>query len=129
MDIVEYMSAIIGGLFASVFTPDFWVDIGIGIVSDVILDEVKVIFRQLANDIIPKLTVKILEASGSVLTKVFANSIISTVTQTFSKIMIKTVSKVMIQLAKITAEIASVVGVILAILTIFDLLLSLWDPN
>lgn len=128
MDIVDYMSAIIGGLFASIFTPDFWVDIGIGIVSDVILDEVKVIFRQLANDIIPKLTVKILEASGSVLTKVFANSIISTVTQTFSKIMIKTVSKVMIQLAKITAEIASVVGVILAILTIFDLLLSLWDP-
>ncbi|UBZ25654.1 PIF-0 [Carcinus maenas nudivirus] len=127
-DVGEIILSIINSLLSSVFDPAFWADIGIGLVSDVILDQIKVVFRKLANDIIPKLTTKILGISGKLLSKVFANSIISTITNTMSKIVVKTISKVMIQLAKLAAEIASVVGIILAILTVFDILLTIWDP-
>ncbi|UVT30860.1 P74 [Penaeus vannamei nudivirus] len=128
LSVIEYVGMILNGLLQSAMTPAFWEDVGIGILSDAILDQIKTVFRKLANDIIPKLTVRLLEVSGTVLAKVFANSIIATITQTFSKIIIKTVSKIMVQLTKLVAELASVVGVILAIITFFDILLSIWDP-
>ncbi|QBB28668.1 P74 [Homarus gammarus nudivirus] len=127
-DIGTILSQIIDGLLESVFTPDFWIDIGIGVLSDVILDQMKVVFRKLANDIIPKLAANIIKISGKLFAEVFSKTIISTITTTMSKIVVKTISKVMIQLAKLAAEIASVIGIILAIITIFDILLSLWDP-
>ena len=119
---------VITGLLESIFDPAFWIDVGIGIMSDVILDQMKILFRKFANDIIPKLTTKLLAASTKFFSKVFAKSIISTISSTMSKIVIKTVSKVMIQLTKLAAELASVVGIVLAIITIFDILLTIWDP-
>lgn len=119
---------VINGLLESVFNSAFWIDIGIGITSDFILDQVKIIFRKLANSILPKLTEKILAYSGKMLSVVFSKALYATIANTMSKIVIKTVSKVMIQVTKLMAELASVVGVILAIITIFDILLTIWDP-
>ncbi|UVX94925.1 PIF-0 [Callinectes sapidus nudivirus] len=127
-DVFETLMAIIEGLMSSLFDPAFWVDIGIGIISDAILDQIKVVFRKMANEIIPKLTAKILALSGKVMSKVFAKSVLSTIANTMSKLIIKTISKVMIKLTKLMAEVASVVGIILAILTFFDILLTIWDP-
>lgn len=127
-NVLDIVSSVIDSLLMSVFTPGFWIDIGIGITSDVILDQMKVIFRKLSNDIIPKLTSKLISYTGKLMSKVFAKSIYATIANTMSKIVIKTVSKVMIQLTKLVAELASVVGIILAIITIFDILLTIWDP-
>ncbi len=128
IEIGEYIINIISAIFSSLTDSNFWLDMGIGIVSDVLLDQIKVVFRKLANELIPQITKKLLAVSGKVFSKVFASSLISTITNTMSKIMIKTVSKVMIQLTKLVAEIASVVGIILAIISIFDILLTIWDP-
>ncbi|UOT91822.1 PIF-0 [Aratus pisonii nudivirus] len=127
--ILDLITDVVGGLLASVFDPNFWLDIGIGITSDLILDQIKIIFRKIANDIIPKLTEKILAYTGKkIMTKVFTKTLYATVANTISKIVIKSVSKVMIQITKLLAELASVVGIILAIITIFDILLTIWDP-
>lgn len=126
--LTETIAAIIGGLVASMTTPEFWLDVGIGFMSDTILSQIKTISKKLANSIIPKLTNIILKTSTKVLSQVFTKSLMGTISQCASKIIIKTVSKVMIQLTKIMAEIASVVGIILAIITIFDLILTIWDP-
>lgn len=126
--LMDILSSVIEGLLSVIFDPAFWIDIGIGISSDIILSQIKIIFRKLSNSIIPKLTKKILAYSGKVLSKVFTRSLFATIANTMSRIVIKTVSKVMIQLTKLIAELASVVGIILAIITIFDILLTIWDP-
>lgn len=122
------ITSIMNSLLSSVFSPAFWIDMGLGVTTDVILDQLKIIFRKLANDIIPKLTEKLLQYTSKVLSKVFAKSVYATIANTASKIVIKTVSKVMIKLTKLMAEVASVVGIILAIISIMDILLTIWDP-
>lgn len=126
--ILDVLTGVLTNIMEGVFDSKFWIDMGLGITSDVILTQIKVIFRKLANDILPKLTEKILAYSGKMLTEVFAKTLYATIANTMSKLVIKTVSKVMIQLTKLMAEIASVVGIILAIISIFDILLSIWDP-
>nr|WOZ57646.1 PIF-0 [Menippe mercenaria nudivirus] len=124
----EIIQNIIGSLLESVFTPAFWVDIGLGVSMDVILKQMKILFRKLANDIIPKLTAKLLTYTGKVFSKVFAKSVYATIANATAKIVVKTVSKIMLQLAKLMAEVASIVGIILAIMSVFDILLTIWDP-
>ncbi|UHB41801.1 PIF-0 [Macrobrachium rosenbergii nudivirus] len=127
-NIIDIIINTLDSIVSSAFTSQFWIDLSIGVVSDGLLDAIKVGFRKLANDLIPKLTVKLMEIGGKVMSKVFAKSLIKTVTATVGKIMFKTVSKIMIQMAKLAAEVASVVGIILAILTVFDILLTIFDP-
>ena len=127
-NIIQILVSVLQGILASVVDGDFWVDVGIGVVSDVLLSAIKDGFRKLANTLIPKLTAKIIAIGGKVMSKVFAKSLITTVTGTVGKVMVKVVSKVMVKLAELAAEIASIVGIVIAILSIFDILLSIFDP-
>lgn len=127
-DVNSIVESILEGLSETLLSSAFWLDIGFGQASDFILDQVKNITKKLANEIIPKLTKMLIKTSTKVFSEVFAKSFVSTVSQCVSKILIKTVSKIMIQLTKLMAEIASVVGIVLAIITILDIVLMIWDP-
>lgn len=124
----ESLGDILGALVASMATPGFWIDVGIGELSEAALKQFKKVALKLADTIIPKLTNMLLRTTTKMLSKVFAKSLFGTIAQCATKILIKTLSKVMIQLTKLMAEIASVVGIILAILTVFDIILTIWDP-
>ncbi|QLI62432.1 P74 [Dikerogammarus haemobaphes nudivirus] len=124
----EELGNIIGGILASMGTPEFWVDVGIGELSEAFIKQIKKVALKLADELIPKLTTIILKTTTEIFSNVFMKSLLGTISQCATKIFIKSVSKIMIQLAKLMAEIASVVGIILAILTIMDIILTIWDP-
>lgn len=124
----DSLGNIIGALLSAIATPDFWIDVGIEEISEELLKQFKKVAIKLADEIIPKLTNIILKTTTKMLSRVFAKSLFATVAQCTTKILIKTLSKVLIKLTKLMAEIASVVGIILAILTLFDIILTIWDP-
>uniref|UniRef100_A0AAU8GBM1 Baculoviridae p74 N-terminal domain-containing protein n=1 Tax=Faxonius propinquus nudivirus TaxID=3139431 RepID=A0AAU8GBM1_9VIRU len=122
------ISEIITALFDSLLTSSFWLDIGIGIFSDVAIDQIKLISKKIANELIPKLTATILNSTTKFFTEVLTQSIFTTIASCTSKIIIKSISTVMIKITQLLAEMASVIGWILIVVTIFDILLSFWDP-
>lgn len=124
----DTLGNIIGALIAAVATPEFWLEVGIEEISEELLKKFKKVAIKLADEIIPKLTNVILKTTTKMLSRVFTKTLFATISQCTSKILIKTLSKVLIKLTKLMAEIASVVGIILAILTIFDIILTIWDP-
>lgn len=119
---------IMGALLAAIGTPAFWLEVGIEEISEELLKSFKKVAMKLADTIIPKLTNVILKTTTKLFSRVFTKSLFATVSQCATKILIKTLSKVLIKLTKLMAEIASVVGILLAILTIFDIILTIWDP-
>lgn len=119
---------VISSIFGSMMDPSFWLDMGIGFVSDVALDQIKKTARKLADKLIPKLVDIILATTTKLLSEVLSKSIMATIAQCTARIIIKSTGKVMVKMAELMAEMASIIGWILVIITLFDLILSIWDP-
>ena len=119
---------IMSGLLSSMTDEAFWRDIGIAISVDFCIDRIKSYATKAFDKLIPKLTQTILASSQKFFTKVLTKSIFATMANTVAKVIIKSASKVMLALARLTASAASVIGVVFAIISIFDIILTFWDP-
>lgn len=124
----NFIENILVGLLESMTTPEFWATIGVDYISDVALSKIKKVALKAMNKLIPKLTKQILEASAKLFTKVFAKSVFAVLATTISKVVIKSVSKVMVTMCKMIAEASTVIGIVLVVISVFDIILTFWDP-
>lgn len=116
------------GFLESTTEAEFWEQLGIGVVSEVLLSQLKKAFLNLADKIIPKLTNSLLSAGTKFFSTVLERSVLSVAANTVARVTLKFASSLLIKLCALLAQLASVIGIILAVITLFDLILGFWDP-
>lgn len=122
--LMEILLNLLNGITDYVTTWNFLLDIGF----DMTLSQFKKFATKLATKYLPKLFAKIATSLGKFLLKTLTRSIVSTIIRSSTQFIIQTVSRVVIALAKFAAQAATVIGIILAVITVIDILLTLWDP-
>lgn len=94
-------------------------------VTSLTIDMIKSTLTKLATELLPKIIAKI---TGSVFTEVLEKSLVTVLIRATATILVKTIGRLVILLAELLAEFASIVGILLAIVQILDLVVTLWDP-
>lgn len=128
-DWIERMKTVMLGLLEQAFTDrSFWTQMGVGIVSEAMLDNVKALCKK----VIEKLSLSLVKRLPQTVTNVGANVLKAGLKSTCTKIVTGTViriaSKAALLVAKITAAAVSVVGWLLIAAALLDLLFAFWDP-
>lgn len=115
----------ISELIVSLFTPEMLMGIGV----DYVLAKIPEIIKLLTSRLSSKILTMTASLGSSISTNILKSSIISVTTKVIIQTCGKAVSKIVLSIAKLTALTSSVVGIILAIGTVVDILLTLfWDP-
>ena len=84
--------------------------------------------KRINTTLIPTLKRILYNTSERVTVRLLGETYKAFVTQTFNRIAIKTISAVAKAMTRIAIKAASVIGIILIIISIADLILGLWDP-
>lgn len=95
---------------------------------DDVLSIFKYILKRINASVIPAMKRALLATSKRVTVKLLGETYKATIVHQINKLAIKTVSSVAKAMTKVAMKAASVVGVLLILLTIADLVLALWDP-
>lgn len=95
---------------------------------DYLFDALKAILKRINTSLIPLLKQTLTNTSSRVTARLLGETYKAAVTQAFSRIAIKTISTIAKAMTRIAIKAASVVGIILIIMSIGDLILGLWDP-
>ncbi|AAC70212.1 envelope protein p74 [Lymantria dispar multiple nucleopolyhedrovirus] len=95
---------------------------------DALLDQFKALLKKMSTQLIPALKRALLSTSKRVTSKMLGETFKAAMVHQFNRIAIKTVSTVAKAMTKIGIKAASVVGIVLIVITIADLVLALWDP-
>ncbi|AXS67679.1 p74/pif0 [Cryptophlebia peltastica nucleopolyhedrovirus] len=95
---------------------------------DVVFDQLKAMLKKINSSLIPLLKRVLLTSSKQVTVKLLGETYKAAIVHSFNRIAIKTISAVAKAMTKIAIKAASVVGILLILLTITDLVLMLWDP-
>lgn len=95
---------------------------------DYLFDALKAILKRINTSVIPLLKQTLLNTSRRVTVRLLGETYKAAVTQAFSHIALKTISTLAKAMTRIAIKAASVVGIILIIMSIGDLILGLWDP-
>ena len=126
---IERMKTAMLGMLEQAFTDrSFWIHLGVGVVSEAVLDNLK----SLCKKIIEKLSLSLVKRVPQMVTDVGVNvlkaGLKSTCTKIVTDAVIRIASKTAIAVAKITAAAVSVVGWLLIAATLLDIMFSFWDP-
>ncbi|AIE47855.1 p74 [Peridroma alphabaculovirus] len=95
---------------------------------DYLFDALKALLKRINSTLIPLLKQTLVNTSRRVTARILGETYKAAVSQAFSTIALKTISTVAKALTRIAIKAASVVGIILIIMSIADLILGLWDP-
>nr|ADV91366.1 p74 [Spodoptera frugiperda multiple nucleopolyhedrovirus]AFH59077.1 p74 [Spodoptera frugiperda multiple nucleopolyhedrovirus]QED40333.1 P74/PIF-0 [Spodoptera frugiperda multiple nucleopolyhedrovirus] len=95
---------------------------------DLLFEALQTMLKRINTTLIPMLKNMLLNTSRQVTTRLLGETYKAAVTHAFNKIAIKTISMVAKALTRIAIKAASIVGIILIIVSIADLILGLWDP-
>ncbi|QWO71544.1 per os infectivity factor 74 [Orgyia pseudotsugata single capsid nuclopolyhedrovirus] len=101
-----------------------WVSFGF----DNVFDALKFMLKKVNSVLIPSLKQMLLTTSKRVTVKMLGETYKAALVHQFNRIAIKTISAVAKALTKMAIQAASVVGILLILLTLTDLILALWDP-
>ncbi|AGR56788.1 p74 [Hemileuca sp. nucleopolyhedrovirus] len=101
-----------------------WVSFGF----DNAFDALKFMLKKVNTIVIPSMKRMLLATSKRVTVKMLGETYKAAIVYQFNRVAIKTISAVAKAITKITIKAASVVGILLIILTLTDLVLALWDP-
>ncbi|ABI35698.1 p74 [Ectropis obliqua nucleopolyhedrovirus] len=101
-----------------------WVSFGF----DNVVDAMKFMLKKINTTLIPAMKQMLLTTSKRITVKMLGETYKAAIVHQFNRVAIKTISAVAKALTKITIKAASVVGILLIILTLTDLVLALWDP-
>lgn len=126
---IERMKEAMLGMLEQAFTDrSFWIQMGVGIVSDTMLGNLKTLCKK----VIEKLSLSLVKRIPHMVSDVGANVLKAGLKSTCTKIVTGTVvriaSKTAIAVAKVTAAAVSVVGWLLMAATLLDILFTFWDP-
>ncbi|AUV65406.1 P74 [Alphabaculovirus myunipunctae] len=95
---------------------------------DELLDGIKALLNRINSQLIPVMKRAMLNTSRRITTRMLGETYKASVTQAFSRIAIQTISHIAKAMTRIAMKAASVVGIILIIISIADLILGFWDP-
>ncbi|QNV47909.1 per os infectivity factor 0 [Alphabaculovirus altersperidaniae] len=95
---------------------------------DYLFDAIKAILKRINTTLIPLLKQTLLNTSRQVTTRLLGETYKAAVTQAFNRMAIKTISTIAKAMTRIAIKAASIIGIILIIVSIGDLILGLWDP-
>ncbi|AAM09268.1 putative P74-like protein [Mamestra configurata nucleopolyhedrovirus A] len=95
---------------------------------DFLFDNLKLMLKRINTTLIPTLKRILYNTTERVTVRLLGESYKAFVAQTFNRIAIKTISAVAKAMTRIAIKAASVIGIILIIMSIADLILGLWDP-
>lgn len=116
---------ILNGLSDSVQESTFWTDMGIAIGADFVISET---LKKLADTLIPKMVGVLSNLSQTVAQNVLNKSVQHVMLRVISTSILKTASRALLALSRILVQASTVIGIILAIISVFDIVLSVWDP-
>lgn len=103
----------------------FFVSLGV----DAILDQIKKLLRMVVSRATPFITRFFTQALATqVAQNVFRTAFRMTMARMFLQLTVRVVSQFLIALARILILATSVIGIILIIVSLFDLLMMFWDP-
>lgn len=110
-------------------TTDFWQNLGINVLSEAVLLRLKELATNAATRLVPRLMELLAaESSTELLTNVLSKSVSVVTANAIGKLAVKVMGQTVIGICKTLAQLVSVVGVVLAIVNVFDIILSFWDP-
>ncbi|AXU41727.1 P74 [Spodoptera eridania nucleopolyhedrovirus] len=95
---------------------------------DYLFDAIKAILKRINTSLIPLLKQTLINTSRQVTTRLLGETYKAAVTQAFNRMAIKTISAIAKAMTRIAIKAASIIGIILIIVSIGDLILGLWDP-
>ncbi|ABY65741.1 p74 [Orgyia leucostigma nucleopolyhedrovirus] len=101
-----------------------WVSFGF----DNVFDALKFMLKKVNSALIPSLKQMLLTTSKRVTVRMLGETYKAALVHQFNRIAIKTISAAAKALTKMAIQAASIVGILLILLTLTDLVLALWDP-
>jgi Baculoviridae P74 N-terminal/Baculoviridae p74 conserved region len=104
----------------------------LGLLTDMGFDKtfeaIKKMLKHINKKVIPAMKQALLYTTRRITVRILGETYKSAVTQAFSRIAIRTISTLAKAMTRIAIKAASVIGIILIIMTLTDLILSFWDP-
>lgn len=132
LETIKHYSTKLGEIFLSILEYLCSVDglrmIGVNLAFHGIANLVKKVFKSIVENLLPKILKSLAKTSLVLLKNVFQKSILLTVSRVTTMALFKSVSTVIVGLTKLAAQLSSIIGIILAIITVFDIILTFWDP-
>lgn len=102
--------------------------IAIDIVLDRILHAIKNQAKSVIERLIPRISSILTSLSRPIGSKLLGVALKSTISKVICQMVIKIAGQLMIALARIIILASSIIGILLIIVTLFDIILSFWDP-
>jgi hypothetical protein len=116
-------------LIESIFTdPWFLYSIGVDVLVDGLLDAVKFAAKRVIQLATPAMIRLLNTLTSPMYSRVFAIAFRTTMTKMIVTVSLKTATRFLIVLARMAILASSVIGIILIIISVFDIILSFWDP-
>jgi hypothetical protein len=116
-------------LIESIFTdPWFLYSIGVDVLVDGLLDAVKLAAKRVIQLATPTMIRLLNTLTSPMYSRVFAIAFRSTVTKMIVTVSLRTATRFLVVLARMAVLASSVIGIILIIISVFDIILSFWDP-
>lgn len=128
--LAEMLSNLPTSLAAQLKDPKFLLELGIGVLSDVIIEGIAdmafKLAEKLTGDLLEKLTIQLANKIGS---KIFSAAVSATIKSALGKIAFSISAKIATFIAECLGSAATIVGTILLVIQIFDIILAFWDPT
>lgn len=116
-------------LIESIFSdPWFLYSIGVDILVDGLLDAVKFAAKRVIQLATPTMIRLLNTLTSPMYSRVFAIAFRTTMTKMIVTVSLKTATRFLIVLSRMAILASSVIGIILIIISVFDIILSFWDP-
>lgn len=124
----ELKKILIAMLESATTDPNFWVTVGIGVVTDKTIDFIKSLCTRIIEKMSQYITKEMIDLSGSIGVKVLSSCLRGMSVKLLTGMVVRIGSKLAIMLAKVAAAAASVIGWILVGTMLLDILFTFWDP-
>lgn len=111
-----------------VTNPIFVASIAVDVIITKVLDLIKKQAKNLIERLIPRLTQLLLQIGRPIGERLLSTAIRTAVSSMIVKVALKVVGQMMIALARLVILASSIIGIVLIIISLFDIVLSFWDP-
>jgi len=128
-EVLSTINMIVLTLLEELFTdPKFIAAIAIDVVLDRTLDLIKKQAKSIVSLSASRLAELMTALSKPIGRNLFSAALRTTVTQTVVKMTLKTIGTVVAALGRIVILSSSVIGIVLIVISLFDIILTFWDP-
>lgn len=121
VEVVDQINEIIGSMLTD---PALIASIGVDVAAQILSK----ILKKLSKPLVAVMGRMMTQVPARIGAKIFQSTVLATISKVCVRMAFKTVSKVIVAMTKIIAQVSSVVGIILVVATVFDLIFTFWDP-